>query len=449
MWMQPSGHTSSQLQVTQQSQTQQQRPSYAYQPQTHYPLYTPEQHYYTYSNSNSDLQDDVNGYSSFKHIIPSYVDEQTDEHLIEEADGRITNLPADDTLVPLSSDGTPEPPRAGSGPWHGLDMSHMNMANLLTFHTYSHITALYLSYNRLTSLPSTLAHTLPSLTILDLSFNNFTTSQGLNCLGDLLHLEALSLYHNMLTDLPFTLGRLWGLKNLILDDNPLVVPPREILLQGIFPILGYLRDRMPPGPPPPNREFIPLSDAAASSKPAAKNAQSQDQGSSKNCFSVFCHNILAENYATAERHMYTPTWALAWDYRKGKLLQEMLRHSYDILCLQEVEHDHYHNFFEPELKSVQYTGIFKPKSRARTMDDWSKGQVDGCAIFYKRDRFTVLEEHLLEYQSHAMYKYKDFDSEALTRVISKDNVAVILVMKMTDTSDPQASIPFICSLSCC
>ena len=49
---------------------------------------------------------------------------------------------------------------------------------------------------------------------------------------------------------------------------------------------------------------------------------------------MFCYNILAEKYATAQMYGYTPSWALAWEYRKELILQEVLAYSADIICLQ-------------------------------------------------------------------------------------------------------------------
>lgn len=54
--------------------------------------------------------------------------------------------------------------------------------------------------------------------------------------------------------------------------------------------------------------------------------------------------------------------------------------------LQEVETDQFYNFFLPELMKEGYYGIFSPKSRAKTMSETDRIHVDGCAIFYKRDK---------------------------------------------------------------
>jgi CCR4-NOT transcription complex subunit 6 len=78
--------------------------------------------------------------------------------------------------------------------------------------------------------------------------------------------------------------------------------------------------------PPPEREWITLEDSAAAATTGTDT------------FTMFCYNILAEKYATAQMYGYTPSWALAWEYRKELILQEVLAYSADIICLQ-VPHD--------------------------------------------------------------------------------------------------------------
>lgn len=40
-------------------------------------------------------------------------------------------------------------------------------------------------------------------------------------------------------------------------------------------------------------------------------------------FRVLCYNVLAESYALSERINYCPSWALAWEYRKHRILKEI------------------------------------------------------------------------------------------------------------------------------
>lgn len=58
--------------------------------------------------------------------------------------------------------------------------------------------------------------------------------------------------------------------------------------------------------------------------------------------------------------------------------------------LQEVETEQYYNFFLPELKEQGYDGFFSPKSRARTMSESDRKHVDGCAIFYKTEKYVMM-----------------------------------------------------------
>ena len=42
-------------------------------------------------------------------------------------------------------------------------------------------------------------------------------------------------------------------------------------------------------------------------------------------------------------------------------------------------------------------GIFSPKTRAKTMLEGERKRVDGCAIFWRASKFTLLKEHLIEF----------------------------------------------------
>ena len=44
--------------------------------------------------------------------------------------------------------------------------------------------------------------------------------------------------------------------------------------------------------------------------------------------------MLAETYATPDRHAYCPQWALEWDYRKNNILKQMKDYRGDVLCMQ-------------------------------------------------------------------------------------------------------------------
>ena len=68
---------------------------------------------------------------------------------------------------------------------------------------------------------------------------------------------------------------------------------------------------------------------------------------------------------------------------------EKISYKCKFLLKQEVETEQFDKFFLPELKRDGYSGIFSPKSRAKTMNESDKRRVDGCAIFFKHNKYVM------------------------------------------------------------
>ena len=66
-----------------------------------------------------------------------------------------------------------------------------------------------------------------------------------------------------------------------------------------------------------------------------------------------------------------------------RVLDELDRFDAEILCIQEVQLDHYNSFLSQMLHDRGYEGWFKQKTRKEM---GKAGKVDGCALFYKRDK---------------------------------------------------------------
>uniref|UniRef100_A0A3Q2PGG1 poly(A)-specific ribonuclease n=1 Tax=Fundulus heteroclitus TaxID=8078 RepID=A0A3Q2PGG1_FUNHE len=95
----------------------------------------------------------------------------------------------------------------------------------------------------------------------------------------------------------------------------------------------------------------------------------------------------------------------------------------------EVETEQYYSFFLPELKEQGYDGFFSPKSRARTMSESDRKHVDGCAIFFKTEKFSAVQKHTVEFNQLAMANSEG--SEAmLNRVMTKDNIGVAVLLEV-------------------
>jgi len=74
---------------------------------------------------------------------------------------------------------------------------------------------------------------------------------------------------------------------------------------------------------------------------------------------VFQWNVLAQAIGTKlDNFSVTDPRVLDWSSRRWRLLEEVILHNPDIICLQEVDHI---NFVSEALASIGYTGGFKPK----------------------------------------------------------------------------------------
>ena len=162
------------------------------------------------------------------------------------------------------------------------------------------------------------------------------------------------------------------------------------------------------GAPPPEREIIEV-----------------DISEAAETFKVLDYNILCDKYATSSHYGYTPPKVLTWDFRRNLILEEIKKRDADIVCLQEVDTECY-NDFRRELAMSNYKGVHWPKSRARTMADREARLVDGCAIFYKCQKYIMLDKQLIEFANTAINR-PDMKGEhdIFNRVMPRDDIAVV------------------------
>lgn len=79
-------------------------------------------------------------------------------------------------------------------------------------------------------------------------------------------------------------------------------------------------------------------------------------------------------------------------------MQELEEAAGDVVCLQEVQLDHYEADLSPMLTELGFDGLFKQKSR-ESMGQY--GKVDGCAVFWRRSRFLMAENYAIEFNDIA------------------------------------------------
>ncbi|KAL9043172.1 MAG: hypothetical protein Q9180_000052 [Flavoplaca navasiana] len=293
--------------------------------------------------------------------------------------------------------------------WDAMDLSGQGLRALSPslFCHYMFLGKLFIDNNRLTSLHPSLGQ-LRSLTHLDASNNQLMEVP--EEIGMLVNLTSLLLFHNKITSLPNEIGYLFKLEMLGIEGNPLDEDlMEEIIRRGSRALVTQLRENTPAGPPPNERDWHVLDDAEAAET-----------------LSVLTYNILCERYATPKLYGYTPSDILAWDYRKNLILNEIREHNADIVCLQEVDQEGYHEYFRRELAYQDYRGVFSPKTRAKTMADREAKFVDGCATFFKSSKYICLDKHVIDFANMAINR-PDMKGEhdTFNRVMPRDQIAVV------------------------
>jgi CCR4-NOT transcription complex subunit 6 len=304
----------------------------------------------------------------------------------------------------------------------GVQIKHLPPTSGLFSFTF--LINLYLNHNALTAIPPEIAR-LRHLELLDLSGNSLQTLPPE--MGMLTKLKELYLFDNHIATIPPELGTLHQLQTLGIEGNPLE-PSLKAMVQkeGTPALISYLRDSCPiPAPPPPRS----LRDLIA---PGEREALLEDPN--VEVFSVLCFNILCEMYATERMYGYTPSWALEWSYRRDLIMAELLKHQADFLCLQEVQTAQYEEYFVPKLGGAGYEGVYYPKSRYKTMNEADRRLVDGCAIFFDKSKYQLVEQNPLEFSTVAMQRpdFKKTD-DMFNRVLIRSDIAVICLFENIET----------------
>ncbi|SMN21484.1 similar to Saccharomyces cerevisiae YAL021C CCR4 Component of the CCR4-NOT transcriptional complex, which is involved in regulation of gene expression [Maudiozyma saulgeensis] len=316
--------------------------------------------------------------------------------------------------------------------WHALDLSNLQLINLdSNIFKYKFLTRLYLNGNGLTQLPKEIKN-LKNLRVLDLSHNRLTSLPSE--LGSCFQLKYLYFFDNMISTLPWELGSLFNLQFLGCEGNPLEKELLKIFTEkSVTGLIFYLRDNRPEVPLLHDREFIEIN---TDGEPQAKFETLKEANSvldselSKKSFTILSYNTLCQHYATPKMYRYTQSWALSWDYRREKLKQQILSYDCDVLSLQEVEAQTYEEYWVPILEKHGYSGNFHAKTRAKTMQGKDSKKVDGCCIFFKKDKFKLISKDALDF-SGAWMKHKKFQrtEDYLNRAMNKDNVALYLKLQ--------------------
>ncbi|XP_071019121.1 protein angel homolog 2 isoform X1 [Oncorhynchus clarkii lewisi] len=135
-------------------------------------------------------------------------------------------------------------------------------------------------------------------------------------------------------------------------------------------------------------------------------------------FSVMSYNILSQDLLHDNNYLYKhcSSSILNWNHRLSNILKELKEHNADIMCLQEVQEDHYEKQIKPSLEALGYQCEYKRRTGRKP---------DGCAVVYKKDRFSLLSSHPVEYFRRGI------------PLLDRDNVGLVLLLRPTGSSRPE------------
>lgn len=313
--------------------------------------------------------------------------------------------------------------------WYGIDLRGQGILNLsknLFFNTF--IYELNLENNQISTIPPEI-QALKNLQILNIASNKIKVIPPE--IGKLINLREINASSNYLTILPTEIGSLFNCDSFNLENNPLLEPFSSIYSNsGGRAIILFCKENHTNYPSPLERQWV--------SNDECLNFHTRNTtyyGDDNFIFSLGSYNFLKSVYATEDFYGYVPSWVLKWDLRKEKLIDEIVGYSLDILCAQEVETQAFISFFRNELEHrCDYDSLFYPKGRARTMGN-NFSQVDGCATFWKRHRFNLIEQKCVEFiQVILADKRFNENIDIINRNMNKDNIALITVLRNKDTT---------------
>lgn len=102
------------------------------------------------------------------------------------------------------------------------------------------------------------------------------------------------------------------------------------------------------------------------------------------------YNILAQHHIDSQPSLYHghDQDSLSWSHRFDAIKDEIEQIQPDILCLQEVQQSHLQQITQCFNGLGYDTSLYKKRTGL---------QVDGCAIYFKKHLFDLMEFHFVDY----------------------------------------------------
>ena len=115
-------------------------------------------------------------------------------------------------------------------------------------------------------------------------------------------------------------------------------------------------------------------------------------------FRILTYNILSQTSLEKQRRLYKnkKSYLLTWEYRLQGLMREIDSLTPDIICFQEIEFSDEETVNEDICTPLAARG-YSYKGRRRT-----GAKTDGCAIFFKTEKFQCEETKLVEFRREGL-----------------------------------------------
>ncbi|CAF3418525.1 unnamed protein product [Rotaria sp. Silwood2] len=148
-----------------------------------------------------------------------------------------------------------------------------------------------------------------------------------------------------------------------------------------------------------------------------------DHHGSISTFTILTYNCLASNLAEPKYFPRTDPTHLDFSYRSKLFEHELQSFNADIVCLQEIHQDDFHQWLSPFLFQLGYgEGTFAKRGGTKAKD--------GVVIFFKRDKFKLINQYRLDYFDIAQVQ---FPTEAS---LATYNVALFCLLQIQNNKGP-------------